>query len=145
MNQIIVYYSKTGNTEGVANLIKDKLNVEIKPIKATSDDPNQTSVTLTETPVIKDYDHVIFGSPVHGFMIPKITRAYLTQLDDLTGKTFDLFVTHHFRFSWLGGNQTLTAMKKLIEEKNGIVKKLTSINWKSKKREEVINNMVDRY
>jgi flavodoxin len=145
MKQVIVYYSKTANTESVAKKLKAKLASDCLAIKAESDDPNQTNVKLIEIPSIKENDRIIFGSPVHGFSIPKITKAYLAQLGDLTGKTFDLFVTHHFPFAWLGGNQTLKAMKKVIEKKQGKVEKMISINWKSKKREQDISNFVNMY
>lgn len=145
MKQVIVFYSKTGNTESVAKKIKDISGIDCLAIKAESDDPNQMNVKLLDIPKINDYEKIIFGSPVHGFSIPKVTKAYLDQLGDLEGKTFDLFVTHQFPFAWLGGNQTLKSIKKRIEKKSGKVEKMTSINWGSKKREQDITNLVEMY
>jgi hypothetical protein len=45
----------------------------------------------------------------------------------------------------MGGNQVLKQMKKIIESKHGEVKMMTSINWKSKKRERVIEDMLKAY
>jgi flavodoxin len=142
MNRAIVFYSKTGNTESVVKRFKD---FDILRVKASSDDPNQKVVELVERPDVKDYEEVIFACPVHGFMICKVMKTYLTELEDLSGKTIDLFVTHQFPVSWLGGNQTLKQMKKLIERKNGVVRNMTSINWSSKKKEIVIEEMLNKY
>lgn len=145
MKELIVFYSKTGNTRSIAEKIKDVLSCEMDEIKAVSDDPNQTYVELTHAPDIDAYPSIILGSPVHGFSLPKVTKAYLDGLGDLSGKSFDLFVTHFFPFSFLGGNQVLKAMKKIILAKHGEVKKMTSINWKSKKRDDVISTMLKDY
>ena len=142
MKRAIVFYSKTGNTESVVKRFKD---FDVLRVKASSDDPNQKVVELVERPNVKDYEEVIFACPVHGFMICKVMKTYLTELEDLSGKTIDLFVTHQFPVSWLGGNQTLKQMKKLIERKNGVVRNMTSINWSSKKKESVIEEMLNRY
>jgi len=63
----------------------------------------------------------------------------------LSGKTCDLFITHFFPFAWMGGNRTLKQMKKVLEQKNIQVNRMPSINWKSKKREFVITQMIDLY
>jgi hypothetical protein len=72
-------------------------------------------------------------------------KAYLKQLPDLSGKTIDLFITHQFPFAFLGGKQSLWNMRKLIRTKNGEVRKMTSINWSSGKREADIVNMINQY
>ena len=144
MKNLIVFYSKTGNTRGIAEKIKEKINADIDEIKALSDDPNQTYVELKHSPSLEGYDHIIFGSPVHGFMPPKITKAYIESLEDLSQKTFDLFVTHFFPFSWLGGTQTLKRIKKEIEAKGGKIRFEFSINWKSKKKDLTIQDMLEK-
>jgi flavodoxin len=145
MKELIVIYSKTGNTRSVGMRLKDVLKCDLDEIKAVSDNPDQTYVELTHAPDVEVYPHVIFGSPVHGFTIPKVTKAYLEGLPDLDGKDVDLFVTHFFPFAWMGGNQVLKQMKKIIIRKNGVVNKMTSVNWKSKKREQVIESMIKSY
>jgi flavodoxin len=141
MKKALIYYSKTGHTESVAEQFKD---VELIKVRATSEDPNQKQVSLIDPPEIENYDHIIFACPVHGFMVCKIMKAYLDQLADLSGKTIDCFVTHMFRYSWLGGTQALKQMKKVIESKNGVVRQMTSINWKSRQREADIKKMIEQ-
>ena len=138
----LVFYSRTGNTKKVAEKFK---NIDLLEIKSASNNPNQQQVTLIESPDISKYDHLIFASPVHGFQLCKVMKAYLNQLSDLKDKTIDIYVTHYFRFSWLGGIQALKQMRKIIESKGGQVEHQTSINWKSHKRDTVIEAMVEQY
>jgi len=145
MKSAIVIYSKTGNTLGVAKRLADKLNLEILEVKVENDDPNIINPILTHIPDVSSYDHLIFASPVHGFSLSRAMNCYLNQLPDLSGKSADLFITHFFPFAWMGGNRTLKQMKKILEGKNVQVNRLTSINWKSKKRETVISNMIEIY
>ncbi len=142
MKKAIVYYSKTGNTESVAKRFH---GFDLLEIKAKSDDPNEKYPVLTSIPNLNGYDYVVFASPVHGFQLCKIMKAYINQLGTLKGKTIDLFVTHLFRFAFLGGNQALKQMEKYVEDKEGTVRYKTSINWKSKKKEEVIREMIREY
>ncbi|MDI6453085.1 flavodoxin family protein [Peloplasma aerotolerans] len=145
MKKCIIIYSKTGNTRSVANRLNEVLSCDFFEVKATSDNPSIQNVELTEVPQVGDYDHLVFASPVHGFSLSHVMNTYLNQLPDLSEKTVDLFITHHFPFAWMGGNRTLKQMKKIIENKNGTVRYTTSVNWSSKKRESDISNMIHTY
>lgn len=142
MRQCIVYYSKTGNTESVAKRFND---FDLLKVRASSDDPNIQNPILTYIPEINDYDYVIFATPVHGFQISKIMKTYLETIDTYKGKTIDLFITHFFPFAWMGGNSSLKQMKKIIENKHGIVRQMTSVNWKNRKRNQIIQSMIESY
>lgn len=145
MRKGIVIYSKTGNTLGVAKRLAEKMNVEVMEVKVENDDPTILEPKLTQIPVVSSFDHLVFAAPVHGFNLSKAMYVYLNQLPDLTDKTVDLFVTHFFPFAWMGGNRTLKQMKMMIEGKHAAVNQMTSINWKSKKREFVISQMIENY
>jgi flavodoxin len=145
MKNGIVIYSKTGNTRSVAERLAQGMHSEIFEIRAVSDDPNILIPELIVKPDVSAFEHLVFASPVHGFSVSKIMEAYLKQLKDLDGKTVDLFITHHFPFAWMGGNRALKQMKLIIEAKKGIVGKLTSVNWTSKKREQVIEELIKTY
>ncbi|MFO7970082.1 MAG: hypothetical protein R6U15_08255 [Candidatus Izemoplasmatales bacterium] len=142
MKTAIIYYSKTGNTELVAKQFND---VKLLRVEAKSDNPNQKNPELTNIPEVKPYKHIVFASPVHGFQLAKVMNTYLHQVGDLNNKTIDLFVTHFFPFAWLGGNQSLKQMQKIIESKGGEIRYKTSVNWKSRKREKVIATMIKEY
>ena len=145
MKKKVIYYSKTGNTQSVAERLAAVLNADIEPIVAVSDDPNIYDVELISNPHIEGFDHLIFGSPVHGFSVSKIMNAYLNQLSNLKGKTIDLYITHFFPYAWMGGTRSLKQMKNIIEHKGGSVRFMTSINWKNKNRENDIIEMITRY
>lgn len=142
MKQCIVYYSKTGNTKSVAERFN---GFDLLTIKAESDDPNNLKPVLKDIPKISDYDYIVLATPVHGFQMSQIMKAYLTQVDSFKDKTIDLFITHFFPFAWMGGNITLKQMKKIIEQKGGVIRQMTSINWKNKKRESSIVKMIHEY
>ena len=142
MKQCIVYYSKTGNTKSVAEKFK---GFDLLEIKASSDDPNIEHPALTQIPDIKDYDYVVIATPVHGFQISKIMKTYLETVDAYQQKTIDLFITHFFPFAWMGGNSSLSQMKKIIESKGGVIRHMTSINWKNRKKNQVIEKMIELY
>lgn len=88
---------------------------------------------------------MIFATPVHGFQISKIMKIYLETIDSYKDKTIDLYITHFFPFSWMGGNSSLNQMKKIIESKGGVVRNMTSINWKNRKKNQIIQKMIDTY
>jgi len=142
MMKAIVFYSKTGNTKGVAEHIADKKACELLPIIPMVDNTNDLHPELKESPNIQDFDEIIFGSPVHGFSIPNVTRTYLEQTD-FTGKKVLLYVTHFFPYAWMGGNRTLKQMKNLIIKKGGEIIDMKCINWKNKKREQDIEALVE--
>lgn len=140
----IVVYSKTGNTKMVAEEIAKNGSLPLHFVIPVNDDPNIKEPELKESPDIKAYDHVILGSPVHGFMLAHVMRVYIEHTD-FTNKKVDLFITHFFPFAWMGGTHTLKQMKKLVEKKGGQVQMMTPINWKNKKRAQDIKNLVEKY
>lgn len=142
VKQCIVYYSKTGNTESVAKKFKD---FDLLQVKANSDDPNIQNPTLTVIPEIKGYEYVIFATPVHGFQISKVMKTYLETITDYKDAIIDLYITHFFPFAWMGGNSSLNQMKKIIESRGGVVRNMTSVNWKNRKKDQTIQRMIEEY
>jgi flavodoxin len=150
MKKAIVFYSKTGNTRLVAERLKEAFDhknelVDLLEIKTKSDDPMQTEVEFVNQPDISNYDHVVLASPVHAFQPSKIIQAYIKTLNHVENKTFDLFITHHFPFAWLGGNGSLRKMKKMLENIKATVNLRISVNWSSKKREQVIQSLLEQF
>ena len=142
MKKAVVIYSKTGNTRSVAERFS---GFDLLEVKAESDDPNQTNPVLTEIPKVEDYDYLVFAGPVNAFQLAKVMNVYLKQLPDLNGKVIDIFITHHFPFAFLGGNQALKQMTKIINSKGTRVRFKTSVDWSSRKRELKIAEMIEKY
>lgn len=139
----IIYYSKTGHTKEVCERIYREIDADLLPIEARSDSPDQDTVELIDPPKIEGYDRLVIASPVHGFSLARIMRAYLKGISDFKGVTIDLFVTQFFPFSRLGAKQALQQMKRMVEKRRGIVSSQTAISW-SKGREKSITGFVDR-
>lgn len=158
--RLIVFYSYTGHTKYIAELIKSKLQCdmcEIKPIKPYSDDYDlvvdeyQNNERAQETPEIEkleidlnEYDEIIVGSPVWWYTITPPIRTFLKE-NDLSGKIIVPFATNA---GWLG--RTFGEIKKLckdaiVENEMNIV--FTSDHTKNelitdkKEIEEWINNL----
>ena len=87
---LLVYYSRTGNTEKLAKIITDALKQE---------DVEVTCKTVEETSVdeIKDYDGLILGSPTYyGIMaaeIKKLIDDSVTSHGKLDGMVGGAFAT----------------------------------------------------
>lgn len=128
--KLVVYFSYTGNTRKIANIIKDKLNCDILEIETiipySSDyqtvvDEEQNRDASYRLPDIKEfdinldnYDTIIIGTPVWWYNAAPAIRKFLTEYD-LSGKTIVPFATNA---GWLG--KTFTEIKKLCPNSNVI-------------------------
>ena len=86
MKTLLVYYSYTGNTKIIANIIKERLNCDILELKP-------------KVPfLIEDYDKVIIGTSVWWYTITPVIREFLKKYD-LSSKEVYAFATNA---GWLG-------------------------------------------
>src|SRR3990172_13104609 len=90
---LVAYYSRTGTTRKVAELIAQKLGAELEEIKDTVDRSgikgyllsgrDATLKRLTELyPIAKnpaDYDLVLVGTPIWSWNVSAPIRTYVTQ------------------------------------------------------------------
>jgi len=100
---LIIYYSRTGNTEKMAKIVAkgvEKENVEVE-IKRVED------VNVAE---LKDADGIIVGSPTHyGSMASQLKRLFEESRElqgQLVGKVGGAFTSSH----WVGGGNETTIM-----------------------------------
>lgn len=121
--KLIVYFSYTGNTRKIANMIKDKLNcdiLELKPVEPYSSDyqkvvdeeqnfegSNHLRKYQDINVNLNDYDTIILGTPVWWYRETPIIRTFLKE-NDLSNKTIIPYATNA---GWLG--RTFTEIKKL--------------------------------
>ena len=108
---IVVYFSRTGHTEPLAEYIKDELNADIYEIEAkipyTDDDikyytdcradreqrdPSARPEIAGELPDLSKYDTVFLGYPIWHGQAPKIIYTFLESVD-VSGKTIIPFCT----------------------------------------------------
>ena len=135
MNIGIFVNSKTGNTLFVAKKLKDRLaamghKVALEKVVAGNDgemDPGK--IVLSNPPSIKGYDMLVFAAPVNGARLAFGMQAYLQSRPSLESKLLAGFVTEAFPFPWMGGNQAIRGMEKLVQAKGGTLSAAGVVNW----------------
>jgi len=106
---LIVYYSLTGNTQFIAEALRDTIEadiLELKPIKELKADSGTRFMwggyqsTMKKKPKLMDfdinplkYDLIILGTPVWAWNISPPMRSFLSKFD-LTGKKVALWMCH---------------------------------------------------
>ena len=145
----IIVYSHTGNTNTVAEKIKEELitgghSAEIERIEAEGEiKPGMKDIAFKSLPETDKYDAIIFGSPVQAFSLNPAMKSYLDQLDSLKGKMIACFVTKRLPGHFTGGNQAIRAMKVACKEKGGTVKQTAVVVW-SGSREETMKDIAQK-
>jgi flavodoxin len=137
MNVGIMVYSKTGNTLSVAEKLKERLEKEghfinikkIEPVNSAITDPNK--INIKNIPNLAEYDILIFGSPVHGFTLAPVFKAYLQKLSSLKGKRVFCYVTKALPTKNFGGNKAIDIMEQSILSHGGLLENAEIINWKN--------------
>ena len=126
MKTLVVYYSYSGNTKQVVDMIKEKKNfdvLEIKPVNAYSDDyqkvvdDEEAKMDMNEIIEIKDvnvnldyYDRILLGTGVWWYKITPAIRSFLNKYD-LKDKVIVPFITNG---GWLG--EALDDVKRYAKE-----------------------------
>ena len=128
MKTLVVYYSYSGNTKKVVDMIKEKKNfdvLEIKPVNDYSDDyqkvvdDEEAKMDMNEIIEIKDinvnldyYDRILLGTGVWWYKITPAIRSFLNKYD-LKDKVIVPFITNG---GWLG--EALDDVKRYAKESN---------------------------
>ena len=125
---VIVYFSATGTTKGVAEKLQEALHADIyeivpeEPYTAAdlnyndsksrtsieTDDPSCRPPIAGELPDLTVYDTILIGSPIWWGDVPRIVSNFVEQVD-LTDKTLAVFFTS-------GGSGLGNSMKHLEEQ-----------------------------
>ncbi len=144
---LIVYFSQTGNTEGLANLIHEMSGAEIFrlerkiPYSSSSNGPVLYGEALNELraeavpelksyPDIDRYDTILLGYCNWWSSIPASVRSFLLH-DDFSGKTIVPFCS-------MGGGhfgQTISAIAKLASD--SVIKEGLEVTYSSYNRDEI--------
>jgi flavodoxin len=127
---LIVYYSLTGNTRFIAEILKDSMKadlLELKPINELNPESGTKFVwggaqaTMKIKPKLKpidinplEYDLVIFGTPVWAWTITPPIRSFLAMFN-LAGKNVALLTC-----SAGSGNKAMERFKKILKGSNVI-------------------------
>ena len=157
MKKIVVYYSYTGNTKKIANMIKEKLNCDILELtpkipfstdyQAVVDEYQNNSIQNKSVEIndikidLNQYDEIIVGTPVWWYTISPVVVTFLKNYN-LDNKTIIPFATNA---GWIG--KTFKDIEKLcpnskIEKEMNIV--FESYSDKLKTDEKEIDNWIDK-
>jgi len=106
---LIVYYSLTGNTQFIAEALRESIEadiLELKPIKELKADSGTRFMwggyqsTMKKKPKLMDfdinpleYDLIILGTPVWAWTFSPPMRSFLSKFD-FTGKRVALWMSH---------------------------------------------------
>ncbi|WP_432407533.1 EFR1 family ferrodoxin [Wukongibacter sp. M2B1] len=110
MSILIPFFSATGNTKKVANVIKKKLddsNISVTMLDITSYSRREEDIFINQ------YDAVIFGFPIYSMRAPRVCREWLETLD---GKGMKCSV--FFTYGGFGKDPAHYFMKELLEKQN---------------------------
>ena len=136
---LIVYFSATGTTKGVAEKLQEALNADIYEIvpeepytdadlnwndrqsrtSIETDDPSCRPAIDGELPDLIAYDTILIGYPIWWGDVPRIVSNFVEQVD-LTDKTLAVFFT--------SGGSGLGSSMKHLEQQSG------AGNWLEGKR-----------
>jgi flavodoxin len=100
MKACVVYFSRTGNTKLMAQTLSKLTQAQI------------FDIANTRPELIKNFDVVLFGTPVEGFRPAKETLSFVKDLLQTKGKKAILFCTYAL---WKG--TTFRTLSKILKEK----------------------------
>jgi flavodoxin len=118
MNTLIVYFSKSGNTERIAIIMAEllkteavSLNIPAKKGKGTTEEQaaekNLFAIALQRS---KDADLLIIGTPIYGGKAPALVRQFTEQAEP---KKVGMFCTHIDKL-----NTALSELQNIFEAKH---------------------------
>lgn len=151
MKTLIVYYSRTGITAEVAQLITEDLRGELEEIKDTRNrngvlaylQAAMEAALKKQARIIKakndpgEYDLVVIGTPVWSHNMSTPVRAYLEE-NKTSIKNTAFFAT----CGSTGVSKTLRDMEKICEKKGQALLEIRKTDLKSGKHQEKVKQFV---
>ena len=127
---LVVYFSATGTTKGVAEKLAEGLSADLYEIvpeapytdadlnyndrksrtSVETDDPSCRPAIAGELPELKNYDTILIGYPIWWGDVPRIVSNFVEHVD-LTDKTLAVFFT--------SGGSGLGSSMKHLEQQSG--------------------------
>lgn len=152
MKTIVIFYSRTGTTKKVAEMIAEKIGAEIEEIKDTVDrsgamgymrsgrDAMKKRLTRLD-PFLKnpaDYDLVVIGTPIWGWNMSVPVRTFVTDQKDSLRK-----VAFFCTMGGSGDKKAFSEMAEIIGKKPVATLALTTKEVVSGDISEKVNNFTD--
>lgn len=150
MNIGIIIHSHTGNTNSVAEKLREKLignghEVELERLRIVGGwRQGLKEIEFESLPDLAKHDALVFGAPVEGFSLSSVMKSYLKHIGSLQGKQTAFLVTQHLKHPWMGGNRAVRAMEQYCSARGAVLSGSVIVNWSHKQREQMIAEGVDR-
>ncbi len=109
MKTLVVYFSQTGNTEGIARKVAEATNADLEPLETTEPYTGDYQKIVAEAqdevehdfqrPIkplrhqVKDYDRIIVGTPTWWYKMASPVLTFLSA-NDFRGKVVVPFMTN---------------------------------------------------
>lgn len=154
MRSAIIYYSFSGNTKKVAEVLSEHLNekgeaalIELKDFKETGRFFVQAARAFKHAKTLipelnldlSSYDIICFGSPVWAFAPAPAMNTYLDRCFGLGGKEIILFTTYG---SGTGNGRCLKYMQDILSKKGvNQFKKFSVQQFKVKDRDSILSKI----
>ena len=144
----VVVYSETGHTIKVIEQVVAKLEAkhQVMVYRLSYDKSNNV---VNGVPCINGYERVIIATPVQGFSPSVAIMEAINRIEDFKGRPVDILITQHFKYRWMGGKSTISALKKAIIARNGVPKIDVDVHWSRKDRalqiEQAVTTFKDEY
>ncbi len=119
MKPVVVYFSRTGNTQSFAEAIAKEVDAPL------------FSMASSEPSIVEGFDVIILGTPVEGASPAKESRAFVEGIPQGDGKKVILFCTHRL----FGNERTMKALEKILDGKG--YKTILKVTKKFKKQGEI--------
>ena len=113
MKVLILYFSATGNTARIAEIIKAQFKKE--GVKVTMSDITPLRERQSKID-FEPYKAIVFGAPVHSRRAPRVMREWLRTLDG-QGKKCSMF----FTYGGFGVHPTHYSTRQILKDQNFIV------------------------
>lgn len=130
----MIVYTVSGHTLQAAQRLQARLaadghevNMEHIELEGPARVSNEEA-GLKNSPLIANYDTLVFCTPVRGGSPPPPVRRYLDGLASLKGKRAACLVTHFFNPSW-GANQTVAALRAACLAKGARYLGAAAVRW----------------
>ncbi len=150
---LVVYYSRTGTTKGVAEKIRQELDADIEelidtkkrtgPVAFHTAGRDARAGNLTELKPLEadlgDYDNIIIGTPNWWGNITPAVRTFIVE-NDLSAKKIGLFGTTNLT----GIESALEQAVELIEKENQ--REIPLLGLRSRDlREEILSDKIEKF
>lgn len=136
-----LFISETGHTLSVLNRLEPIYKEAGHAVEKISllEGYDSKKQKLTAFPKLKDYDLIIFATPVQAFSLHPAMSQYLKQLELKKEQKVALLITQYFRRACLGGNRALKKMKLYLSVFQAQILAEFIVHWCSKARENQID------